>query len=112
MKITHQLSLGGWLQTQRGKGGGIRLGKPPAAIPLGAVVRTMEPDFFIVECFSSGNTCTLTGDCAVTGVIDVALQRFMAHLDAQTLADVLPAAPGLRTAKPLRFQRAPKSREA
>jgi Rrf2 family transcriptional regulator, nitric oxide-sensitive transcriptional repressor len=102
MKIAHQLALGGWLASTRGKGGGIRLAKPPAEIRLGAVVRTMEPDFFIVECFSSGHSCMLHGSCDLTGVMDGALRSFMAHLDGFTLADVLPKADPTRAA-PLRF---------
>ena len=105
MKITHQLALAGWLQTTRGKGGGIRLGKPPADILLGAVVRTMEPDFFIVECFATGNTCTLTGNCELTGIMDGALRSFMQYLDQHSLADVLPPPPGAVRARPIRIQR-------
>ncbi len=56
MKITHQLGLAGWTETVRGKGGGMRLAQAPQDIRLGAVVRSMEPDFFMVECFSTGNT--------------------------------------------------------
>ena len=93
MKITHQLALAGWLETARGRGGGIRLARPPEQIRLGGVVRTMEPDFFIVECFSTGNTCSLKGGCQLTGIMDGALRRFMEHLDSHTLADVLPPAP-------------------
>jgi Rrf2 family transcriptional regulator, nitric oxide-sensitive transcriptional repressor len=102
MKITHQLALGGWLETTRGKGGGIRLARPPAEIALGDVVRTMEPDFSIVECFTSGHSCVLHGSCELTGVMDGALRSFMAHLDGFTLADVLPKADAGR-ARPLRF---------
>lgn len=105
MKITHQLALAGWLQTMRGKGGGIRLGKPPADIVLGAVVRTMEPDFFIVECFATGNTCTLTGNCELTGIMDGALRSFMQYLDQHSLADVLPPPLGDVRARPIRIQR-------
>ncbi len=94
MKITHQLALAGWLQTSRGKGGGIQLARAPEQIRLGDVVRTMEPDFFIVECFSTGNTCSLTGNCELTGIMDGALHQFMDYLDSHTLADVLPPAPG------------------
>lgn len=94
MKITHQLALAGWLGTARGKGGGIRLAKPAEQIPLGAVVRTMEPDFFIVECFGTGNDCTLTGNCELTGVMEGALRQFIEYLDSHTLADVLPPPPG------------------
>jgi Rrf2 family nitric oxide-sensitive transcriptional repressor len=103
MKITHQLALGGWLETARGKGGGIKLGKPASAIRLGDVVRTMEPDFFIVECFSSGHSCMLHGSCDLTGVMDGALRSFMAYLDEYTLADVLPKRPGPAHTTPLRF---------
>lgn len=90
MKITHQLGAAGWLETLRGKGGGIRLALPPQRINLGAVVRTMEPDFNLVECFATGSRCTLTGECGLTGIISGALQGFLRHLDAYTLADILP----------------------
>jgi Rrf2 family transcriptional regulator, nitric oxide-sensitive transcriptional repressor len=103
MKITHQLALGGWLETTRGKGGGIRLAKPAAEIPIGAVVRTMEPDFFIVECFSSGHSCMLHGSCELTGIMDGALRSFMEYLDSHTLADVLPSRVGAASTKLLRF---------
>jgi Rrf2 family protein len=49
MKITHQLGLSGWLETVRGKGGGMRLAAAPADINVGAVVRSIEPDFYLVE---------------------------------------------------------------
>ncbi|NML15246.1 RrF2 family transcriptional regulator [Azohydromonas caseinilytica] len=107
MKVTHRLALGGWLETVRGKGGGMRLALPAEQIHLGAVVRCMEPDFALVECLAVGGHdcgcddtapppaggCALDGQCALTGVIGGALQRFMQHLDAHTLADVLPGAP-------------------
>ena len=61
MKVTHQLGLQGWLETVRGKGGGMRLAYPPAKINLGAVVRGVEPDFYLADCFSPNSACTLTG---------------------------------------------------
>ncbi len=90
MKITHQLALAGWLQTVRGKGGGMRLALAPAEINLGAVVRSIEPDFQLVECMGGGDDCRLTGGCRLTGVFQSALQAFLAELDGHTLADVLP----------------------
>lgn len=91
-KITHQLARAGWLETVRGKGGGMRLAATPQAIGLGAVVRSMEPDFTIVECLASETTCKLTSTCHLTSIISGALQSFMQHLDDYTLADLL--APG------------------
>ncbi len=91
-KITHQLALAGWLETVRGKGGGMRLAARPETIGLGAVVRSMEPDFTLVECLTSDAACQLTSSCHLTGIINGALQSFMHHLDRYTLADLL--APG------------------
>lgn len=90
MKITHQLGLAGWLETVRGKGGGMRLAASPGDINLGAVVRSIEPDFFLVDCLASDTGCMLTGHCRLTGVVSGALQSFMQHLDRYTLADLLP----------------------
>src|SRR5690349_13620140 len=89
MKITHRLALGGWLETVRGKGGGMRLARAPQDIRLGAVVRSMEPDFALVECLDASaasacaghgaapSGCRLDGCCALSGVIAGALQSFM-----------------------------------
>ena len=100
MKITHQLGRAGWLKTTRGKSGGIRLAAAPAEINLGAVVRSVENDFALVDCLAADNACRLTGDCRLTGIVSEALQRFMSHLDRHTLADLLPTprdgAAGLR----------------
>ena len=89
MKITHQLGLAGWLETVRGKGGGMRLAAAPEDINLGAVVRSIEPDFFLVDCLASGTVCLLTGNCQLTGIVSGALQSFMQHFDRYTLADLL-----------------------
>ncbi len=92
MKVTHHLGLLGWIETVRGKGGGIRLARPPHEIGVGEVVRDMEPDFQLVECFSGGaRTCAYTGRCALTGVLQSAMQDFLARLDGVTLADIVPA---------------------
>lgn len=89
-KITHQLGLGGWISTVRGKGGGMRLALPPAELMLGELVRAIESDFYLVECLSPTNACNLTGMCALTGIVNDALAAFMAELDRHSLADLLP----------------------
>lgn len=92
MKVTHQLALHQWITTVRGKGGGMRLAHPPEQIRVGQVVRHMETDFDLVECFGSGQGCALTGRCRLTGVLHGAMERFLAHLEAHTLADIVPGA--------------------
>lgn len=90
MKVTHQLGRHGWITTIRGKGGGMRLAHDPADINIGAVVRDIEPDFQLVECFSPASNCALTEHCGLTGIMQGALRAFLAHLDDYTLADSLP----------------------
>ncbi len=106
MKVTHQLGLAGWIETVRGKGGGMRLAHRPEDINVGAVVRRMESDFQITECFGKSTHCLLTGSCGLTGILNEALQAFLARLDAHTLADVLPppvlGAPDALGERPLR----------
>jgi Rrf2 family nitric oxide-sensitive transcriptional repressor len=113
MKITHQLSLGGWLVTVRGKGGGMRLAVRPSDIGLGAVVRSIESDFFLVNCLSSESTCVMAGRCQLTSIVSGALESFMQHLDGYTVADLLPVAGkgGLRPkpiSRPVSFAAIPK----
>jgi Rrf2 family nitric oxide-sensitive transcriptional repressor len=92
MKITHKLSRLGWIETIRGKNGGMRLARAARDINLGAVIRDTENDFELVECFVPGNACTLSGQCRLTGIVNGALQQFLQHFDNYTLADILPAA--------------------
>jgi len=94
-KITHQLGLGGWISTVRGKGGGMRLALAPSEIMLGELVRAIETDFYLVECLGTGNACNLTGRCRLTGIFNEALAAFLEQLDRHSLADLLsPAPPG------------------
>ena len=106
-KITHQLALAGWLATVRGKGGGMRQAAPPQHIGLGAVVRSIEPDFKLVECLAHDSSCQLASSCHLTGIINGALQSFMQHLDRYTLADLMapPLAPAGDKVLPLNFHK-------
>lgn len=91
MKITHRLAQTGWVETTRGKNGGMRLAREPGDIPLGAVVRDMENDLAIVACLGGQTDCLLVGQCALTNIMQGALDKFLAHLDSYSLADILPA---------------------
>ena len=93
MKITNQLGRQGWLDTVRGKGGGIRLAVAPSEIGIGAVVRGMEPDFYLVNCLTQDVTCALAGSCRLTGIMSGALQQMLDYFDDYTLADLLPPDP-------------------
>lgn len=89
MKIVNELGRQGVLETVRGRGGGIRLGRPAAGIRIGDVVRSTETDFRLVECFDPAtDECTLTPGCRLKGALKSALKAYMAELDKLTLADI------------------------
>jgi Rrf2 family nitric oxide-sensitive transcriptional repressor len=89
MKIANALTRAGFLKTVRGRSGGLTLAKPPPKIKLGDVVRVTEPDFTLVECFGSGNRCTITRSCRLRGILHEGLDAFTAVLDKYTLADLM-----------------------
>lgn len=93
MKVTNRLSRAGWIETIRGKNGGMRLAHAPVDISLGAIVRDMENDLALVECLGDKQSCTLLGNCALPHILSGALARFMEHLDQHSLADLLGTAP-------------------
>lgn len=89
MKVAHKLAGLGYVVSTRGSGGGIRLGRCPETIVIGRVVRDMEPDFGLVECFRPENRCIITPVCALPRMLDEALRAFLAVLDGYTLADLV-----------------------
>ena len=88
MKVVNSLTRAGYLTAVRGRSGGLLLAQPAEDICLGEVVRATEPDFAIVECFSTGNQCVITECCRLPRVLDQALTAFLAVLDQHTLASV------------------------
>ena len=99
MKVVHQLALAGYVETVRGKGGGIRLKKPPAKISLGAVVRTCEQESVLVECFDAESSqCRIESTCVLRGLFHQAMEAFFKTLDHYTLADLLKPEKGLSSA--------------
>jgi len=89
MKVAFELGQKGYLETVRGRGGGLRLALPAEKIGLGDVVRAMEEDFTMVECFNAeANRCVITGPCRLRGALARALKAYFAVLDGYTLADL------------------------
>jgi Rrf2 family nitric oxide-sensitive transcriptional repressor len=89
-KVVHYLGQEGYLETVRGKGGGLRLGRAPGEINVGQVLRATEEGFDLVECFQHGNlSCRIAPACVLKGALAEARDAFLAVLDRYTLADLL-----------------------
>lgn len=89
VKVLQRLRDLGFVETVRGRGGGVRLAQAPDAIRLGAVVRQTEDLGELVECFNlETNTCPLATVCLLQRRLDEALRAYVEVLDRYTLADV------------------------
>ena len=88
-KVVHHLARRGWIETTRGKGGGLRLARAARDVCLGDVVRDTEGRDVPAECFDSGDsTCAIVGCCRLKGVLAEAVAAFHDVLDRYTLADI------------------------
>lgn len=89
-KVVHRLARIGYLETTRGRGGGVRLALAPEEIRLGKLVRQTEAQSIMVECFDPlTNTCPLMGSCRLKGILASAMNGFYASLDQHTLRDLV-----------------------
>ncbi len=90
VRVAQSLRSGGFIELTPGRTGGLTLAQPPAKIRIGQVVRTLEPELRMVECFDAAtNTCPIAPRCGLRGPIAEALEAFLASLDRHTLADVV-----------------------
>jgi Rrf2 family nitric oxide-sensitive transcriptional repressor len=89
MKVAFELGRQGFLENVRGRKGGLKLARAPARIGLGKVVRAMEQDFAMVECFGNDNACIIAAPCRLKGVLSQALAAYLKVLDRYTLADLV-----------------------
>lgn len=97
VKVVNYLAKLGYLETRRGRGGGIALGMKPEDIRIGMVVRRTEDTPFIVECFDKQhNTCPINGSCRLKGALAQAVNAFYETLDRHTLSDLVAGADGTR----------------
>lgn len=93
VKVVRKLTERGLVTSVRGRTGGVRLGRPPSEINVGALVRATEPHMDLVECFDRAtNTCPIDGVCGLKGVLRKATAAFLDELDGHTLADFEPRA--------------------
>ena len=90
VKVSHQLTKSGLIESTRGRNGGVRLSRPPESISVEQALRATEDNFDLVECFkASQNHCVIAGACRLNGVLDSALAAFFAVLRDVSLADLV-----------------------
>lgn len=85
-KVVHHLGKAGFIQTVRGKSGGIKLAKPADLINLGEVVAIMENTLDPINCAEP--PCRLKSVCLVKPILNKAMKAFLDELSKHTLADI------------------------
>lgn len=91
VKVVRELADAGFIATQRGGGGGMRLARSANEITIGEVVRRLEARHALVDCFrADGGMCTLNPSCRLKSRLKRAEEAFLADLDRSTLAECIP----------------------
>lgn len=88
-KVIQSLQSAGFVETFRGRNGGVRLARSPEAIRVGDVVRALEPHFQMADCFRENPQCRFFPGCGLTHVLASARDAMFAELDRHTLASIV-----------------------
>ncbi|KFF48019.1 MULTISPECIES: Rrf2 family transcriptional regulator [unclassified Salinicola] len=94
-KVSQTLVQLGYVSSLRGRGGGLRLNRPPEEINIGALIRQTE-NLELLECFGPNSTCPIDPACRLKHVLWSAQQAFMQVLDGYVLADMIENREALR----------------
>lgn len=89
VKISHQLTKSGLIESTRGRYGGIRLARSPESINVEEALYSTEDNFDLVECFGANNHCVITDVCKLSGTLNNAREAFFSVLRQVSLADLV-----------------------
>lgn len=79
----------GALSSTPGRNGGFEMDADPETLRLGRLVRSLEPNLDLAECFAEESTCPLTDACELSHALAEAREAFFDSLDRYTLADLV-----------------------
>lgn len=89
VKVVHNLVKLGYLKSVQGKGGGLCLNKLAQDINIGQLIRVVEANFYIVECFDKqSSVCRMKRGCKLKSILHEALDQFFGILDKYTLENM------------------------
>ena len=96
LQVVNTLQEHGFIETIRGRTGGLRLARPAEEISLGDVFRIFEGRIAFAECFDpETNTCPLHSTCRLRSYLTRAVEAFFHEMDMVTLADLVTGNCGL-----------------
>ncbi|MGH1368541.1 MAG: RrF2 family transcriptional regulator [Maritimibacter sp.] len=95
-QVIHRLQQLGYVNTQRGRGGGLSLALDAGEISIGQLFREFEGGAPFGACFAAqDNDCPLTPACRLRGHVSRAVEAFYGALDEVTLRALIEDNAGL-----------------
>tara|TARA_R110002049_G_scaffold98125_4_gene238851 strand:- start:950 stop:1387 length:438 start_codon:yes stop_codon:yes gene_type:complete len=88
VKVVHNLSSMGMINSFKGKGGGLTLSQKPEKIIIGHLIKKLENESHLVECFSPSGNCIINPTCQLKKALALAEKNFYNTLNEFTLADI------------------------
>lgn len=88
-KIIYKLVKNNYLESSKGRNGGIKFVVDPKDINLGELFEIMEDNLNIVECFSNENKCCINHNCRLRPILNDSLKAFKTSLSKYTLNDII-----------------------
>ena len=100
LKIIPLLVQGGFVQSIRGRRGGLRLARPASEIRIGDVLRLTEETHIQADCFGQADkadaACLILRAAPINRIFGSALEAFIEVLDQHTVQDLVSARPRQR----------------
>ena len=93
VKVIGQLTKLGYVQSIRGKNGGIRLAKKAEDINIGKVIRELENHLDAVNCTKPA--CQIASCCELKHALALAMEAFLFTMEQYSLADIVHNKPEL-----------------
>ncbi|AYF76172.1 Rrf2 family transcriptional regulator [Nocardia yunnanensis] len=87
-KAVSRLAELGYVESQRGRTGGIFLTDAGRTTTIGVIVRQLECDNEVIECVGD-SPCPIANACRLRGVLATAQKAFYAELDRYLLTDLV-----------------------
>lgn len=90
VKVIYRLAQLGYVLSYKGKGGGIQLAHAANELLLGNLVKQLETNMALVECFNpTTNTCRITNTCQLKHFLHDANVAFIKELNKYKLSDAI-----------------------
>ncbi|WP_421084675.1 RrF2 family transcriptional regulator [Rothia nasimurium] len=87
-KAVSFLSSHGFVESSRGRTGGVRLSEAGRVATVGQVLRLSEGQDGLVACFAGDGQCPMDHACSLKGVLAKAREQFFKVLDPVVISDL------------------------